>query len=77
MDVTDVLRDRMGEPTGLSRMVGVSMLVHAAFGAFLVFGSAHLFGRPAAARANVMTISISGAGEGPRNGGFTDRKSVV
>jgi periplasmic protein TonB len=71
MDVTDVLRDRMEEPGGLSRMVGVSIMLHAGLALVVALGSARLFGRPASERTNVMTISISGAGEGPRNGGFT------
>jgi periplasmic protein TonB len=75
MDVTDVLRDRMAEPSGLQRMVTVSLVVHSSVALALLFGPTHLFGRPAAQRPNVMTISLSGAGEGPRNGGFTPAAS--
>src|SRR5512143_2633422 len=71
MDVTDVLRDRMQEPEGLQRMVTISVVAHLLGAAIVLIGSGHLFGRPAAQPRNVMTISISGAGEGPRNGGFT------
>lgn len=71
MDVTDVLRDRAEAPNGLQRMLTISIVAHSAFAAVAIFGPANLFGRPVATRPNVMTISISGAGEGPRNGGFT------
>lgn len=71
MDVTDVLRDRMAEPEGLQRMVLLSVLAHVAGTAIILLASGTLLGRPAQQPRNVMTISISGAGEGPRNGGFT------
>lgn len=71
MDVTDVLRDRMAAPSGLQRMVTASLLAHAAFAAVLILAPGDLFGRRSDEPHTVMTISISGAGEGPRNGGFT------
>jgi len=71
MDVTDVLRDRMHEPAGLQRMIGVSLTVHGALVAWILFAPNGLFGRPAEAPKQVMTISLAGAGEGPRNGGLT------
>jgi TonB family protein len=71
MDVTDVLRDRMQEPAGLQRMVLFSVLGHVVGTAVILLGSGTLLGRPSAQPRNIMTISISGAGEGPRNGGFT------
>src|SRR5262245_15069515 len=71
MDVTDILRDRMQQPDGLQRMVTVSIVVHAALFAFLVLGPMQLVPRPAEQARTVMTISLSGAGDGPRNGGFT------
>jgi TonB family protein len=70
-DASDVLRDRMQEPAGLQRMLLLSVLVHIAGTAIVLLGSGVLLGRPASNPRNVMTISISGAGEGPRNGGFT------
>ena len=75
MDVTDVLRDRMAAPDGLSRMVTMSLVAHGVLGAVVLLGSGRFFGHAVAARPNVMTISISGAGEGPRNGGFTPAAS--
>jgi protein TonB len=71
MDVTDVLRDRMQEPTGLQRMVTASLIVHAAVAAALLIVPGHLLGRRAPEVRNVMTISLGGAGEGPLNGGMT------
>jgi TonB family protein len=71
IDVTDVLRDRLEPPSGLQRMVTISLLAHLALGALLVIAPRSLFGRRANEPRSVMTISLSGAGEGPRNGGFT------
>ncbi|HWF83693.1 MAG TPA: TonB family protein [Vicinamibacterales bacterium] len=70
MDVTDVLRDRMEEPSGLQTMVGVSIVVHAAVIAAALIVPAGLFPHRSEAPAAVMTISLGG-GEGPRNGGMT------
>ena len=75
MDVTDVLRDRMHEPTGLQRMIGVSILVHGALIAWVLFAPNGLFGRTTEAPKQVMTISLAGAGEGPTNGGMTPMAS--
>ncbi len=71
MDVTDVLRDRMHEPAGLQRMIVLSVLVHGLLVAWVLFAPNGLLGRPADAPKQVMTISLGGAGEGPRNGGMT------
>src|SRR5256885_1269024 len=71
MDVTDILRDRLQAPSGLQGMVTVSLLAHAALGTILVLAPGHLFGRQANEPRTLMTISLSGAGDGPRNGGFT------
>ena len=71
MDVTDVLRDRMAPAPGLQRTLTFSVLAHAAFAAVILLAPGNLFGRRAEKPATIMTISLSGAGEGPRNGGFT------
>jgi TonB family protein len=70
MDVTDVLRDRMHEPSGLQTMVGVSVALHAALIAAALILPATLFPRASDTHPPVMTISLGG-GEGPRNGGLT------
>lgn len=70
MDVTDVLRDRLQEPDGLQRMIAISIGVHVALAAIVLFAPGHLLPK-AAPPPIVMTISLAGAGEGPRNGGFT------
>src|SRR5438874_8210640 len=76
MDVTDVLRDRMQEPSGLQRMVSVSLALHVALGAGMALAPrGWMGGRTIDAPHNVMTISLSGAGEGPRNGGLTPAAS--
>jgi TonB family protein len=71
MDVTDVLRDRMREPAGLGQMAGVSLAVHVAIAAFLLFGPGHWFPRAAEEEKPVMTITLGGAGAGPKSGGLT------
>ena len=71
MDVTDVLRDRMQEPAGLQKMVTVSFALHAVAVAVALFVAGGLLSHPREAPANIMTISLGGGGEGPRNGGIT------
>lgn len=71
MDVTDVLRDRRGEPDGLGSMAAVSLALHAGVFAFLLLGPLHWFSSPAEPPKSVMTISLAGAGEGPQSGGLT------
>lgn len=71
MDVTDVLRDRMHEPAGLQRMIVVSIAVHAALVTSIVFAPQQWIGRQPEEPKHVMTISLGGGGEGPRNGGLT------
>jgi TonB family protein len=71
VDVTDVLRDRMQEPAGLQRMVTVSLGLHVLAATIVVFAPGRWIGRVADAPRKVMTISIAGGGEGPRNGGLT------
>ena len=71
MEVTDVLRDRMHEPEGLQRMIAISVVVHLALVAWVLFAPNGLLGRSAEAPKHVMTISIGGGGEGPRTGGMT------
>jgi protein TonB len=71
MEVTDVLRDRVHEPAGLQRMLGVSIAVHAALAAWILVGPNGWLGKRAETPKSIMTISISGGGDGPRNGGMT------
>lgn len=71
MDVTDVLRDRMHEPAGLQRMIVVSIAVHAALVTSIILAPQQWIGRQAEEPKHVMTISLGGGGEGPRNGGMT------
>ena len=71
MDVTDVLRDRRGEPDGLGSMAAVSLAMHAVIFAFLLLGPLNWLSRPAEPPKSVMTISLAGAGEGPQTGGLT------
>jgi protein TonB len=70
MEVTDVLRDRMQEPAGLTTTAAVSLLVHAAIVAGLVFGPLRWMS-PAEDKRPVMTITLGGAGAGPQAGGLT------
>ncbi|HEX3702245.1 MAG TPA: TonB C-terminal domain-containing protein [Vicinamibacterales bacterium] len=70
MDVTDVLRDRMHDPSGLQKMVVVSIGLHAALIAAAIVVPASLFPHMSQPPTAVMTISLGG-GVGPRNGGLT------
>ena len=71
MDVTDVLRDRMQEPSGFQRMVTVSVVLHAVALAIIVLAPKNLLGRGSADPRQVMTISLGGGGDGPSTGGMT------
>jgi len=70
-DVSDVLRDRMQTPAGMRRMLTVSVAVHLALTAMLFLAPGGLLKRAADPPRTVMTISLSGSGEGPENGGMT------
>lgn len=70
MDVTDVLRDRMQEPTGFQRMVSVSLLLHGLAIAIVLVAPRSWFAREEAPR-SVMTITLGGGGAGPQAGGLT------
>jgi len=71
VDVTDVLRDRMEAPSGMPGMVSLSLAVHVALVAGIVFAPGRWFSPPVERPHDVMTISLSGAGEGPKTGGFS------
>jgi len=72
MEVTDILRDRMDRPGGLQGMVTLSLAFHVAIVAGLVLAPGQWLGRSVAPpQRDVMTISLSGAGEGPKNEGMT------
>ena len=71
MDVTDILRDRLQEPAGLQKMVSVSLLLHGALIAGLLLAPRGLFIKEAEAPRAIMTITLSGGGDGPSNGGLT------
>jgi TonB family protein len=70
MDVTDVLRDRRGEPDGLQKMLVASVAAHIAVAA-LVMVAPHWGATTNAPPRTIMTISIAGGGTGPLNGGMT------
>jgi TonB family protein len=70
VEVTDILRDRMQEPSGLQGMVAVSLALHAVILSAALLTPGGLFHHPASNPANAMTITLDG-GEGPRNGGMT------
>lgn len=70
MDATDVLRDRMREPDGLSRMVVVSVGVHILLTVGFVLAPRGWVMPADHAPEVAMTISLGGSG-GPENGGMT------
>src|SRR5262245_47980594 len=71
MDVSDVLRDRLGEPAGFERMAVISTLVHGALFAVLILTPGRWFPSLKPEPKTVMTISLSGGNGGPANGGFS------
>jgi periplasmic protein TonB len=71
VDVSDVLRDRMREPSGLQRTIAISLVAHAGALTIVFLAPGQWMARQAPPPRNVMTISLAGAGEGPRNGGMT------
>lgn len=71
MDVTDVLRDRMQPATGLQWMVLASLGLHGVLATAMLLAPGSWLRRPPSAPRTTMTISLSGGGDGPRNGGMT------
>ena len=71
MDVTDVLRDRMDEPSGLQYMAAVSVAVHVVVFAAFMFAPGTLLSRTEESPGRIMSITLGGGGEGPQNGGLT------
>lgn len=72
MDVTDVLRDRMDEPSGLQYMAVVSAAAHVVlFAAFMLAPGKWLLSQAAENPPTVMTITLGGGGDGPQSGGLT------
>jgi protein TonB len=71
VEVTDVLRERMQEPQGLRLTSLVSLLFHSLLAAALLYGPIRWLPRPAAEEKPVMTITLGGAGTGPKSGGLT------
>jgi outer membrane biosynthesis protein TonB len=70
-EVSDVLRDRMQEPGGLQNMLVLSLVAHALAMTGLLLAPGGWSSRADQLPRSVMTISLAGAGEGPRNGGLT------
>ena len=71
MDVTDVLRDRRGEPDGLQKMLVASVAAHVVIAGLVILGPSRWASRTSEAPRTVMTISLAGGGAGPLNGGMT------
>jgi TonB family protein len=71
MDVTDILRDRMQESTGLSRMLTLSAALHVGLITALALAPKGLWTHAADSPRHVMTITLGGGGSGPQNGGMT------
>jgi TonB family protein len=69
-EVSDVLRDRMQTAGGLQRMLTLSVGVHLALVAALLFAPGGLLKRADQSR-TVMTISLGGGGDLPQSGGLT------
>jgi protein TonB len=71
VDVTDVLRDRAQPTAGLQWMVLASLALHGVLATSVLLAPGSWWRRPPAAPRVTMTISLSGGGDGPRNGGMT------
>jgi TonB family protein len=71
MDVTDVLRDRRGEPDGLQKMLVASVAAHVVLAAVVMIAPSRWSRGASEPPRTVMTISLAGGGTGPQNGGFT------
>jgi TonB family protein len=71
VEVSDVLRERMREPEGLRLTSLVSLLFHSLLAAGLVYGPIRWLPHPVAEEKPVMTITLGGAGTGPKSGGLT------
>ncbi len=71
MNVTDVLRSRMEEPSGLQRMAAISVLVHASMVALVIVGHGRLMPHRQDRPRSVMTITLGSGAPGPQSGGMT------
>lgn len=71
MDTSELLQDRSAEPTGLSVMATVSILVHGAALAVALLAPGGWLASKVADDRPVMTISLGGGAPGPQNGGMT------
>jgi TonB family protein len=71
MNVSDVLRDRANEPAGLQRMAAISVLVHGAAIAAVIFMPGGLLSRVAPPPTAVMTITLGGSSDTARSSGMT------
>lgn len=72
MDVTDVLRDRVGDPAGFERMAIVSVLAHFVIIGALVLAPGGWLSPTNPVPKTIMTISLSGGNGGPNSGGLTN-----
>ena len=71
MEVTDVLRDRMHEPTGFQQMAVVSVLAHGSLAALLILAPGGWLSQRVETPREVMTISLAAGTPGPTSGGMT------
>jgi protein TonB len=71
MDVTDVLRDRTGEPDGLRAMVAASVALHALLLILIMVAPEAWFPAREAEPRSIMTITLGGGTPGPATGGMT------
>jgi protein TonB len=71
MDVTDVLRDRTGEPEGLRTTIGVSVAVHVLLAVVIMAAPDAWFPAREAEPRSVMTITLGGGTPGPATGGMS------
>lgn len=71
MEVSDVLRDRLGQPAGFERMAAISIAAHVTLLAVVFLVPGRWFSAATPPPKTIMTISLSGGNGGPNNGGLT------
>ena len=71
MDVTDVLRDRTGEPDGLRAMVAASVALHTLLLILIMVAPEAWFPARETEPRSIMTITLGGGTPGPAAGGQT------
>lgn len=71
MEVSDVLRDRLGQPSGFERMAAISLAAHVVVLGAVLFVPGTWFTPAPEAPKTIINISLNGGNDGPNNGGLS------